>query len=78
LSSFFLYKRAQEHDLACVREAFLFDMCHLYPHASSWTFQLIQMFQSIDIDLGSDVSRFPQQLEEFAETTVDVELACFF
>jgi hypothetical protein len=36
------------------------------------------MFQSIDIDLGSDVSRFPQQLEEFAETTVDVELACFF
>jgi hypothetical protein len=71
------YKRAQEHDLDCVREAFLFDMCQLYPHASSRTFQLLQMLQSIDVELGNDISRFPRQLEEITETTADVEMVCF-
>ncbi len=72
------YKRAQVHDLACVREAFLFDMCQLYPHSSSWTLQLIHMFQAIDIDLGNDISRFPSQLEEFVDAIANVELVCFF
>jgi hypothetical protein len=45
------YHRAQEHDLSCVREAFLFDMCHLYPDPCSCTFQLIQMLRQIGIDI---------------------------
>jgi hypothetical protein len=36
------------------------------------------MFQAIDIDLGGDISRFPQKLEEVVETTRDVDMACFY
>jgi hypothetical protein len=70
------YARAQVHDLACVREAFLFDMCQLYPHKESWTFQLLQIFRAIDVDI-SDVATFPRHLTDFNETMTDVETICF-
>lgn len=71
------YKRAQVHDLDCVREAFLFDMSQLYPHATSWTFQLHQMFQAIDIDMSNDILRFPRHLDDFSVAMSNVELVCF-
>jgi hypothetical protein len=71
------YRRALVHDLSCVREAFLFDMCHLYPHKSSWTFQLVQMLKSIDVDILHDISSFPRHLEEFDDVMKDVNLICF-
>jgi hypothetical protein len=64
------------HDLACVREAFLFDLCQLYPHKSSWTFQLIQLFRAIDVKI-TDVAAFPRHLSEFEAAMGDVKLICF-
>jgi hypothetical protein len=71
------YARAQIHDLECVREAFLFDMCQLYPNPISWTFQLAQIFHAIGVDASSDISCFPRHLREFDETMTDPELICF-
>jgi hypothetical protein len=65
------YKRALGHDLGCVQEAFLFDMCQLYPHKSSWCFQLEQMFRAIGVDFLGDIASFPRHLTEFDETTSD-------
>jgi hypothetical protein len=72
------YKRAQNHDLACVREAFLFDMYHLYPNKLSWCFQLEQMLKTIGVDMCGDIASFPGHLAEFDETMVDAERVCFF
>jgi hypothetical protein len=71
------YERALTHDLECVREAFLFDMCQLFPHHLSWTFQLLQLFQSIGVDFGNNIASFPRHLREFSETMTDPELICF-
>jgi hypothetical protein len=71
------YKRATEHELSCVRDAFLFDMCKLYPHHLSWTLQLIQMFKLLGIDLSHDIATFPGHLDTFVETVRDVEVVCF-
>ncbi len=71
------YTRALVHDLECVREAFLFDMCQLFPNANSWTFQLAQIFQAIGVDTYNDISCFPRHLREFDETMTDPELICF-
>jgi hypothetical protein len=71
------YQRAIEHDLPCVREAFLFDMSHLFPHRTSWTQQLLEMFLVIGVDLRSDIASFPRHLREFSDTMTDAELVCF-
>jgi hypothetical protein len=71
------YKRSNEHDLSCVRDAFLFDLCQLYPHHLSWTFQLVQMLKVIGVDIQHDVAAFPRHLDEFVLTMKDVELVCF-
>ncbi len=71
------YKRAQVQDLSCVRESFLFDMCQLYPDPCSWTFQLLQMFQQIGIDLYSNVASFPRHLDEIVEATSRPDTFCF-
>jgi hypothetical protein len=71
------YKRAQVHDLECVREAFLFDMSHMYPHKLSWCFQLEQMFRAIGVDLNHDIAAFPRFLEEFDQIMTDPRQICF-
>jgi hypothetical protein len=71
------YKRAKNHDLSCVQEAFLFDMCHLFPHKSSWTFQLVQMLKTIGVDISHDIASFLGHLAEFDEIMTDVNLICF-
>jgi hypothetical protein len=72
------YERALVHDLECVREAFLFDMCQLYPNDASWTFQLIaEIFHDIGIDIRNDISSFPRHLREFNDMMTDPELICF-
>jgi hypothetical protein len=71
------YQRACDHDLPCVREAFLFDMCHLFPHRTSWTQQLLEMFSIIGVDIRSDIASFPRHLSEFSETMADAEAVCF-
>jgi hypothetical protein len=71
------YERAMVHDLECVRDAFLFDMCQLYPNAESWTYQLVQIFQSIGINIQHDVASFPRHLHDFNEIMTDSELVCF-
>jgi hypothetical protein len=71
------YKRAQTHDLACVPEAFLFDMCQLYPNKLSWCFQLEQMLKTIGVDMRGDIASFPRHLAEFDETMIDPERVCF-
>ncbi len=71
------YQRATTHDLTCVREAFLFDMCQLYPHQLSWTLQLVQMFQSIGVDIRHDVASFPRHLESFCENVCDPDIVSF-
>ncbi len=70
------YIRAQSHDLACVQEAFLFNMCQLFPHKESWTYQLLQLFCAIDVDIP-DVATFPRHLTEFSEAMADIESVCF-
>jgi hypothetical protein len=72
------YKRAQTHDLACVREAFLFDLCHLYPDKRSWCFQLEQMLKMIGVDLQGNISSFPRHLTDFDETVTDPNRVCFW
>jgi hypothetical protein len=71
------YERALVHDLECVREAFLFDMCQLYPSDVSWTFQLVEIFQSIGVDFQNDISSFPRHLREFDDAMTDPETICF-
>jgi hypothetical protein len=71
------YNRAQAHDLACVREAFLFDMCRLYPDPSSWTFQLLQMLRHIGVDAYNDIASFPRHLSEVHRLTSDPDAVCF-
>jgi hypothetical protein len=71
------YKRAITHDLPCVREAFLFDMCQLYPHNLSWTLQLLQMVQAIGINLQHDIASFPRVLDEFHDTVSDPDAVAF-
>jgi hypothetical protein len=70
------YVRAQSHDLACVQEAFLFDMCQLFPHKESWTYQLLQLFRAIDVDIP-DFATFPRHLTEFSDAMTDIESICF-
>lgn len=71
------YKRALNHDLSCVQEAFLFDMCQLYPHHLSWTLQLTQMFQAIGVDFTHDIASYPRHLDLFHETMTDPDLVSF-
>ncbi len=71
------YERALAHDIECVREAFLFDMCQLYPVEVSWTAQLVQNFQAIGVDVQNDIASFPRHLREFDEVMTDAEVICF-
>jgi hypothetical protein len=71
------YRRAQQHDLQCVRDAFLFDLGQLYPDKNLWTFQLVKMLRSIGVDIHNNVSTFPRRLSEFCHVMSDPELVCF-
>jgi hypothetical protein len=71
------YERALAHDIECVREAFLFDMCQFYPDNASWTAQLVQIFDAIGVDLRNDISSFPRHLRDFNEIMTDPEVICF-
>jgi hypothetical protein len=74
---FAFYQRAQTHDLDCVKEAFLFDMTHLYPHQSSWTQQAVVILKELNIPFDAQRMNFIAGLETASRATNDVELLCF-
>ncbi len=71
------YKRAQEHDLHCVKEAFLFDMTYLYPHQSSWTAQLSIILEELGLKMDERRMNFVELCEKAVRATADVEDLCF-
>jgi hypothetical protein len=71
------YKRAQVHDLDCVKEAFLFDMSYLFPHHTSWTAQTQVILEELGLNLDVRQMNFEALLETVSATTHDVEKLCF-
>jgi hypothetical protein len=71
------YKRAQTHDLNCVKEAFLFDLSFLYPHHASWTAQTKVILEELGLNLDERRMNFEALLESVVATTSDIEKLCF-
>jgi hypothetical protein len=71
------YKRAQDHDLHCVMEAFLFDMTFLHPHQSSWTAQLSIILKELGLTMDERRMNFVELCEKAVRATADVEDLCF-
>jgi hypothetical protein len=71
------YKRAQEHDLNCVKEAFLFDMTYLYPHDSSWTAQFSIILKELGLTMDDNRMNFVELCEKAISVTSDIEELCF-
>jgi hypothetical protein len=71
------YKRAQDHDLDCVKECFLFDMTFLYPHDSSWVAQTRVILEELDVTFDDRRMNFVECLEKVTSATRDVEGLCF-
>jgi hypothetical protein len=44
----------------------------------SWTYQVVQMFAQIGVDLQGDVASFPRHLADFEQNMSDPETVCFY
>jgi hypothetical protein len=71
------FDRAQRHDLACVKEAFLFDMSVLFPNASSWTHQTREMLSEFGFSSDCGHPDVFRNLRAICDTINDVETVCF-
>jgi hypothetical protein len=74
---FAFFSRAQNHDLKCVKESFLFDLTHLYPHQDSWTAQTVAILRTLGVHVDERRLNIHDCLEKVTAATRDVELLCF-
>ncbi len=71
------YKRAQDHQLDCVKESFLFDMTFFFPHQLSWTMQTSVILEELGITLDKRRMNLVECLETAVAPMRDIEELCF-